>query len=188
MVSATVVTASGIVLFVNQTMNADLFWAIRGGGGDTFGITTSITYKTHPAPRLGGIVRGAVACPDDGSFELLLTSCLAFLPELFTQYWGDSVTPDASTRTIQFDLQYIQISSTKAQAIWEPFVEVVNKSVCSWSSSLSFEAMPTITMQDGTKIIKVYPYPGASRPSTGDPNVDKRLVDGFLGQLNQWSF
>jgi hypothetical protein len=188
MVSATVVTATGSMLFVNETANADLFWAIRGGGGGTFGITTSITYKTHPAPRLGGTVRGTVACPHDGSFELLLESFLAFLPDLFTPHWGDSVTPDALKRTIQLSLQYIQISSAQAKATWEPFLEVVRQSACSWSSSLTFKAMPTLTMQDGTKIIKMYPYPGAWHPSTGDPNVDMRLVDGFLGQLNQWSF
>jgi len=48
--------------------------------------------------------------------------------------------------------------------------------------------MPTLRLPDGEEIIKIYPYPGAHYPTTGDPDVDDRLVDGFLGQLNQWSF
>merc|ERR1719450_117947 len=73
--------------------------------------------------------------------------------------------------------------------IFEPSgIVMVSMSTCSWSTALSYEDMETITMPDGSKIIKIYPYPGAKYPSTGDPSVDKRLVDGFLGQLNQWSF
>ena len=32
--------------------NADLFWAIRGGGGGTFAVVTRVVYKTHPGPRI----------------------------------------------------------------------------------------------------------------------------------------
>ncbi|EEB97762.1 hypothetical protein MPER_02850, partial [Moniliophthora perniciosa FA553] len=43
----TVVIASGEVLTVNAYSNPDLFWALRGGGGGTFGVVTSVTYRTH---------------------------------------------------------------------------------------------------------------------------------------------
>lgn len=45
MVSASVVTANGDVLLASESENAQLFWALRGGGGGTFGIVTNITYK-----------------------------------------------------------------------------------------------------------------------------------------------
>ena len=47
LLSATVVTASGKVLQVSETSNADLFWGIRGAGGN-FGIITSATYRVQP--------------------------------------------------------------------------------------------------------------------------------------------
>jgi hypothetical protein len=43
-----VVTADGEFVTANSTSNTDLFWALRGGGGSTFGVTTSVTVKAHP--------------------------------------------------------------------------------------------------------------------------------------------
>ncbi|PLN85699.1 hypothetical protein BDW42DRAFT_160435 [Aspergillus taichungensis] len=40
-----VVTADGNVVVANQYQNADLFWALRGGGGGTFGVVTSVTMR-----------------------------------------------------------------------------------------------------------------------------------------------
>src|SRR5499426_2039355 len=47
LVSAEVVTADGSVLTANDKENADLFWALRGGGGN-FGVVTSFEFKLHP--------------------------------------------------------------------------------------------------------------------------------------------
>jgi FAD/FMN-containing dehydrogenase len=47
LVSADVVTADGQMLVASEDQNADLFWAIRGGGGN-FGVCTSFEYQLHP--------------------------------------------------------------------------------------------------------------------------------------------
>jgi len=86
--------ANGDVVHASETMNPDLFWALRGGGGGTFGVVTNITYKTHVAPTLGGYLHGSMICEDAGSFEQLLVAFLEFIPQLFTPHWGDSVTPN----------------------------------------------------------------------------------------------
>ncbi len=44
--SATVVLPSGDVVTASANDNPDLFWALRGGGGGNFGVTTSMTYAT----------------------------------------------------------------------------------------------------------------------------------------------
>jgi len=47
LISADVVTADGKLLVASEDENADLFWAIRGGGGN-FGVCTSLEYKLQP--------------------------------------------------------------------------------------------------------------------------------------------
>ncbi|CAO3565865.1 unnamed protein product [Mortierella alpina] len=44
-----VVTADGELKVANSYQNTDLFWALRGGGGGTFGVVVEAVYKTHPA-------------------------------------------------------------------------------------------------------------------------------------------
>ena len=56
LVAAEVVTASGDILTVNDAENTDLFWAIRGGGGN-FGVVTSFTFQAHV---LSGVFFGTV--------------------------------------------------------------------------------------------------------------------------------
>src|SRR5207247_844380 len=46
LISADVVTAAGQLVTASHTDNADLFWAIRGGGGN-FGIVTSFEFRLH---------------------------------------------------------------------------------------------------------------------------------------------
>ncbi len=52
--AADVITAQGKFLRASATANPDLFWALRGGGGN-FGIVTSFEYELHP---FGGTVLG----------------------------------------------------------------------------------------------------------------------------------
>ena len=53
LVSADVVTADGKFLIASEEKNADLFWAIRGGGGN-FGVVTSFEFRVHPVKDIYG--------------------------------------------------------------------------------------------------------------------------------------
>jgi FAD/FMN-containing dehydrogenase len=48
LISAEVVSAKGQLFRAAADANADLFWALRGGGGGNFGIVTSLSYSIHP--------------------------------------------------------------------------------------------------------------------------------------------
>ena len=53
LLSTDLVLADGSFVVANATENADLFWAIRGGGGN-FGVVTSFTFKLHPIDTIYG--------------------------------------------------------------------------------------------------------------------------------------
>lgn len=50
-----IVTADGKLQIANECTNSDLFWALRGGGGGTWGVVTKIVHKAHPASALAGL-------------------------------------------------------------------------------------------------------------------------------------
>lgn len=49
-----VVTADGKLVTASPTENSDLYWALSGGGGGTYGLVLSLTSKAHPDGEIGG--------------------------------------------------------------------------------------------------------------------------------------
>jgi FAD/FMN-containing dehydrogenase len=61
------ITADGDIVEVTEDSDADLFWALRGGGGN-FGIAASLKYRLHP---LQMVVGGLIAHPIDAAADML---------------------------------------------------------------------------------------------------------------------
>jgi hypothetical protein len=86
LLSAEVVLASGEVVTADQDTNPDLFWALRGGGGN-FGVVTSFEYRTH---RVASVLGGPVLHP------------LAAAPQLLSFYreYAAALPDDLSTQAV----------------------------------------------------------------------------------------
>jgi FAD/FMN-containing dehydrogenase len=67
LLSADLVTANGQLLTASAAQNPDLFWGLRGGGGN-FGVVTSFEYKLH---RVGPVLAGMVIHPIAQAKEVL---------------------------------------------------------------------------------------------------------------------
>jgi FAD/FMN-containing dehydrogenase len=67
LLSAGVVTADGQYLMASADQNPDLFWGLRGGGGN-FGVVTSFEYQLHP---VGPVLAGMVLHPFEKAKEVL---------------------------------------------------------------------------------------------------------------------
>jgi FAD/FMN-containing dehydrogenase len=66
-IAVELVTAEGRVLDVTADSDPDLFWALRGGGGN-YGIAASIKFRLHPMPTVTG---GLIAHPIEKAGEML---------------------------------------------------------------------------------------------------------------------
>ena len=67
LISVDIITADGQFRIASTTENPDLFWAVRGGGGN-FGVVTSFEYQLHP---VGPLLVGMVIFPLDKAKEVL---------------------------------------------------------------------------------------------------------------------
>lgn len=67
LLSVELVSAAGEVLTVNADNHPDLFWALRGGGGN-FGVAASFEFRLHPVAEVYG---GLVAHPFDAAWDFL---------------------------------------------------------------------------------------------------------------------
>jgi FAD/FMN-containing dehydrogenase len=88
------VTADGELLHVDAASHPDLFWALRGGGGN-FGVATAFTYRLHPLATVTG---GLIAHPFEAAGELLrfYREAVAGASDDLTVFAGLVHAPDGS--------------------------------------------------------------------------------------------
>lgn len=95
LLSVDVVLADGSVVTASEDDNADLFWAMRGGGGN-FGVAASFQYRLHP---VGPVVTGGlIAYPFDLAWDVLrfYRDVTASLPDDMMVLAGLLHAPDGS--------------------------------------------------------------------------------------------
>ena len=78
LLEAEIVTADGRVRIANACTNADLFWALKGGGGGSFGVVTRMTLQTHPLPEFFGFVATTIKASSNAAFRRLVAQFVSF--------------------------------------------------------------------------------------------------------------
>jgi FAD binding domain-containing protein len=81
LLEAEVVTADGVVRVANAVRHPDLFWALKGGGGGTFGVVTRLTLRTHALPDYLGVVGARIAAGSDTAYRALVGQLISFYRE-----------------------------------------------------------------------------------------------------------
>jgi hypothetical protein len=96
LLSADVVLADGSFVTASETSHSDLFWALRGGGGN-FGVVTSFTFRCHPIGEAGVIVGGPVLYDFADTAEVMrwYRELLPSLPEELSGWIGLITIPPA---------------------------------------------------------------------------------------------
>ncbi|HSR79687.1 MAG TPA: FAD-binding oxidoreductase, partial [Hyphomicrobiaceae bacterium] len=139
LISADVVTADAKLLRASDAENQDLFWALRGGGGN-FGVVTSFEFKLHPlGPE---VLSGLIVHPLERARELLpefrrianeapdeLTTWVVMrkappLPFLPTEWHGKEVLIFAACYS--GDLKEGEKATKALRALGKPIVDVIS--------------------------------------------------------------
>jgi hypothetical protein len=88
-----IVLASGDIVSLSPTDNAELFWACQGGGGGNFGINTSFSFQTFPVPQSLTVFNLTWSAKPDIVFPVLLAALSAGPNKLGSRVQLNAVTP-----------------------------------------------------------------------------------------------
>jgi FAD/FMN-containing dehydrogenase len=125
LIEAEIVTADGAVRVVNAARDPDLFLAIKGGGGGTFGVVTRFTLRTHDLPATFGAARWTVQANSDDAFRRLLQRFVeTYAANLFNEHWGEQVTARGDNQ-LHVEMVFQGLDAATAHAAWTPLTDFV---------------------------------------------------------------
>ena len=125
LIEAEVITADGALRTVNQHQERELFWALKGGGGGSFGVVTRLTLRTHDLPDFMGGAEGAIHAASDAAFRRLLGRFFDLYAEaLFNPHWGESVNIGADN-TLKISMACQGLDNAAAAQAWQAFFAAV---------------------------------------------------------------
>jgi len=133
LLEAEVVTADGKVRVANACTNPDLFWALKGGGGGTFGAVSKVTLRVRELPEFWGAAILTVKAASDDAFRRLLRYFVDFYREhLFNDHWGEQVRI-ASDNVLDLLMVCHDLSTDEVKKIWQPFLDWVARSPAAYT-------------------------------------------------------
>ncbi|KAK7423082.1 hypothetical protein QQZ08_009249 [Neonectria magnoliae] len=155
--SARVVLASGEIVTASPCQHKDLFYAIRGGGGGTFGVVTEMTVKTYPTGKVAvaNVVIGSQG--DDGVSDFLdaVTTVYASYPALsqlgfagygmWLAYSRPGLVAANYTNVLQQSFTMLHRSEGQARTLFLPFEEDIlrfNDTQKSTHVAITWQAYP----------------------------------------------
>ncbi len=186
LLEAEIVTADGRARIVNPAREGDLFWALKGGGGGTFGVVTRLTLATHALPQNFGAVRLALHARSDDAFRRLLARFIdLYAANLFNPHWGEQVTAVPGNR-LEVTMVCQGLTQDEARAAWQPLLDFAGAHGADYEGQDSFAAVAiparlfwnAEVMRRQPGVIVSDPRPGAS-PTDFWWTGDGETVGGF---------
>jgi FAD/FMN-containing dehydrogenase len=125
LLEAEVVTADGQIRIANSCTNPDLFWALKGGEGGTFGVVSNLTVRLHDLPEFFVTVSFKIKAASDDAYRRLIREFVGFYRKhLFNDHWGEQahVNPD---NTFAIKMVSWGLNQKQATKVWQPFLDWV---------------------------------------------------------------
>jgi FAD/FMN-containing dehydrogenase len=133
LLEAEVVTADGQIRVANACTNPDLFWALKGGGGGSFGVVSKMTLRVHDLPEFFGGANFTIKASSDDDYRRLIREFVSFYREnLLNDHWGEQVhvKPD---NTLDIKMSSYGLDTEQAKKVWQPFLDSVARSPQAYS-------------------------------------------------------
>jgi FAD/FMN-containing dehydrogenase len=144
LLEAEVVTADGVTRVVNDVREPDLFWALKGGGGGTFGIVTRLTLATHPLPETFGSASLVLRGRSDEAFRRLLARFIErYATALCNPHWGEQVRARPDNH-LEVKMNFQGLSKDAARAAWKPLIDFADANAADYEgqNSLAVSDVP----------------------------------------------
>ncbi|OXC76808.1 FAD-dependent oxidoreductase [Caballeronia sordidicola] len=127
LLQAEIVTADGVVRTVNAWREPDLFWALKGGGGGSFGVVTKITLQTHDLPDNFGWAEFTVKASSREAYRRLVGQFVDHYAEnLFHSQWGEQLVFHNDEVRVAMVCQ--GLNDVQAKSAWALFIDWVQAS------------------------------------------------------------
>jgi FAD/FMN-containing dehydrogenase len=128
LLEAEIVTADGEVRIANACTNPDLFWAIKGGGGGSFGVLTKLTLRTRDLPDFFGAVIATIQAKSDTAFRDLIHEFIDFYRDhLFNPHWGETASLRGNNE-LAITMVFQGLAKSEVENLWNPFFDRIKKS------------------------------------------------------------
>ncbi|HEY2256107.1 MAG TPA: FAD-binding protein [Variovorax sp.] len=141
LLEAEIVTADGVVRVANACSEPELFWALKGGGGGTFGVVTRLTLRTWDLPASFGSVSLRIRADNAEAFRRVMRAFVAFYAaQLCNPHWGE-LAQAVPGNQLDIGMNFQGLDKAQAEATWQPFLR--------WLVSQDDVAMTTPTIFAG---------------------------------------
>lgn len=159
LLEAEVVTADGEVQIANACTNPDLFWALKGGGGGSFGVITRVTLRTRELPEYFGGVFGKIKAKSNSAFRRLIGQTIDFYhDQLFNRHWGEQIR-FGTDNSVSIQMVFQGLSEQQAKEVWQPFLDwIANAQNITWENPLQIAALPAHRFWDAEFLKQQVPH------------------------------